>query len=227
MYDFHCPHATPPAPVMIPRRGRTGPRHGMARGLLLALAVVATTATVQGCAPAIVAGGAATGAMVAHDRRTTGTVVEDRAIMLKVAGRISDDQELDDQSHINVHSYNGVVVLTGETPSAALRARAEKHARQVEKVRKVFNEIVVAAPSSLLTRTSDTLLLGKIKGTMLASEGVDPTRIKVIVEQGRVYLMGLVTDAEAHTATEVVRRVAGVQKVIRLFEYISPDQQQS
>lgn len=212
---------------MTSRRGRAGPCHRITRGLLLAMAVMATTAAVQGCAPAIVAGGAATGAMVAHDRRTTGTLVEDRAIMLKVAGRISDDQELDDQSHINVHSYNGVVVLTGETPSAALRARAEKHARAVEKVRKVYNEIVVAAPSSLLTRTSDTLLLGKIKGTMLASEGVDPTRIKVIVEQGRVYLMGLVTDAEAHAATEVVRRVTGVQKVIRLFEYISPDRQQS
>lgn len=208
-------------------RHPAAPRPGMARGTLLALAVLATTAALQGCAPAIVAGGAATGALVAHDRRTTGTVVEDRAIMLKVAGRISDDEELDDQSHINVNSYNGVVVLTGETPSAALRARAEKHASQVEKVRKVFNEIVVAAPSSLLTRTSDTLLLGKIKGIMLAREGVDPTRIKVIVEQGRVYLMGLVTDAEAHAATELVRRVDGVQKVIRLFEYVSPDQQQS
>lgn len=213
-------HHRPTTPRQPP-----APRRGMARGTLLALAILAAAA-VQGCAPAIVAGGAATGAMVVHDRRTTGTIVEDRAIILKIAGRISDDEELDGQSHINVNSYNGVVVLTGETPSAALRARAEKHARAVEKVRKVFNEIVVAAPSSLLTRTSDTLLLGKIKATMLATEGVDPTRIKVIVEQGRVYLMGLVTDAEAHAATEVVRRVDGVQKVIRLFEYIGPDRRQ-
>ncbi|MDZ7750794.1 MAG: BON domain-containing protein [Gammaproteobacteria bacterium] len=203
---------------------RAGSHPGIIPAALLVLAVLAVA--LQGCAPAIVAGGAATGAMIAHDRRTTGTVVEDRAIILKVAGRISDDEELDNQSHINVNSYNGVVVLTGETPSAALRARAEKHARQVEKVRKVYNELVVAAPSSLLTRTSDTLLLGKIKGTMLATEGVDPTRTKVIVEQGRVYLMGLVTDAEAHAATEVVRRVDGVQKVIRLFEYIDPARQE-
>lgn len=222
----HCHRRPTPSqnPGMTAPVVRAGSHPGIIPAALLVLAVLAVA--LQGCAPAIVAGGAATGAMIAHDRRTTGTVVEDRAIILKVAGRISDDEELDNQSHINVNSYNGVVVLTGETPSAALRARAEKHARQVEKVRKVYNELVVAAPSSLLTRTSDTLLLGKIKGTMLATEGVDPTRTKVIVEQGRVYLMGLVTDAEAHAATEVVRRVDGVQKVIRLFEYIDPARQE-
>lgn len=191
--------------------------------LLAGVVALAAVAASQGCAPAVVAGGAATGAMVAHDRRTTGTLVEDNAIELKTARRISADQELDSQSHINVNSYNGVVLLTGETPTPLMRAQAEKHARQVEKVRKVYNEISVAAPSSMLTRTSDTVLLAKIKGKMLATKGVDPTRIKVVVEQGTVYLMGLVTDAEAHNATEVVRRVDGVQKVVRLFEYLTPE----
>lgn len=209
-------HATSP-PRTLPRR--TLP------AALLSVMVAAGAAGLQGCAPAVVATGAATGAMVAHDRRTTGTLVEDNAIVLKVARAISRDEELDTQSHINVNSYNGVVLLTGEAPTAMMRATAEKYARQVEKVRRVYNEIQVAAPSSLLTRTSDTLLHTKIKAKMVATEGVDPTRINVVVEQGTVYLMGLVTADEAARATELVRRIDGVQKVVRLFEYIEPAEQ--
>ncbi len=114
---------------------------------------------IQGCAPTAVA----TGAVVAYDRRTTGTIVEDEAIELKALDRVSKDKELWDQAHLNVTSYNGIVLLSGETPTAAMRARVENLIRRINKVRNVHNEIRIAAPSSMLTRSSDTLITSKIK----------------------------------------------------------------
>ncbi len=173
----------------------------------------------QGCAPLVAGGAVATSVIVAKDPRTTGTIIDDKGIQMKAGNELYEDEMLGDQVHINVASYNGVVLLTGETPTAEMRARAEQIVSEVDKVRRVHNEITVAAPSSGLTRSSDTLITTKIKTRMVAEKEFDSGRIKVVTENGTVYLMGLVTRQQAAVATEISRSVSGVQRVVRLFEY--------
>ncbi len=173
----------------------------------------------QGCAPVIAASAIATTVIVAKDPRTTGTMIDDKGIQIKASDAIHRDGLLADQVHINVTSYNGVVLLTGETPTVELRAHAEQLVREIEKVRRVYNEIKVAAPSSGLTRSSDTLITTKVKTRLLAEKEFDSGRVKVVTENGTVYLMGLVSRHEAAVATEIARGTSGVQRVVRLFEY--------
>ncbi len=172
----------------------------------------------QGCV-AVAAGGAVAGASAAVDRRTTGTLVEDESIELKAVRAIMADKDLNSQSHLNVTSYNTVVLLTGETPTDELRQRAEQIARGVDKVTTVHNEITVAAPSSVMTRSSDTVITSKVKTKLLADKNIEGVNIKVVTENGVVYLMGLASRAEAERATEVARQTGGVQKVVKVFQY--------
>ncbi len=187
--------------------------------LLLTTIIAAQAALLGGCVAAVGAG-AVTGAAMAHDRRTTGTFVDDNLIELKAVGALQTDKELWNYSHLNVTSFNNIVLLTGESPSEALRQRAAQTVANLQKVRKVHNEVVVAAPSSMVSRSGDTLITGKVKTALINKDDVDATRIKVVTENGVVYLMGLVTQTEADAATEVARRVGGVQRVVRIFEYI-------
>ncbi len=173
----------------------------------------------QGCAPVVAAGAIGTAVIVAKDPRTTGTMIDDKGIEFKASDAIHKDGMLADQAHINVTSYNGVVLLTGEAPTAELRAHAERLVREVEKVRRVHNEITVAAPSSGLTRSSDALITTKVKTRMVAEKDFASGRVKVETENGTVYLMGLVTRQQAGVATEIARGTKGVQRVVRLFEY--------
>lgn len=174
---------------------------------------------VAGCAGVLVAGGAAA-ASIAHDRRTTGTVIDDNSIEIKAADMFALDKELHERANISTTAYNGVVLLTGEAPSEAMRARAEALVAKIEKVRKVDNEVIIAAPSSAMSRSSDALVTANLKAAMLTREDLDPTRIKVVTSNGTVYLMGLVTRAEAELAVDAARRASGVQRVVKLFEYI-------
>ena len=118
-----------------------------------------------------------------------------------------------------VTSYNGVILLAGQTPRSELKDLAAQTARAVQGVKKVYNELQVQRPASLLARSNDSLLTTKIKTQMIADSSVPSARIKVVTENGIVYLLGLVTREEANAATRVVQSVSGVQKVIRLFEY--------
>lgn len=122
-------------------------------------------------------------------------------------------------SHIVVTSYNGVILLAGQTPRAELKSTAEQAARKVQGVRKVHNELQVQQPSSLLARSNDSLLTTKIKTQMLTDSGVPGSRIKVITENGVVYLLGVVSRQEANAASNVVQNTSGVQKIIKLFQY--------
>ena len=176
-----------------------------------------STGYMSGCAVGVGAG-AATGAAIAYDRRTTGTMVDDELIEFKVIDAVREDKELWNQIHLNATSYNNIVLLTGESPTAELRDRTGSLARQVPKVRKVHNEMAIAAPSSILSRSSDTWITGKVK-TNLLTDDTEAIHIKVVTENGSVYLMGLVTHAEADAATEITRKVSGVQRVVRVFEY--------
>lgn len=194
----------------------------MQHKFLLSLIAGLSMSLLAGCAELVV-GGAATGVSLAHDRRSAGTVIDDQTIELKAADLLYQDQELSGQSHISVTCYNYVVLMTGETPTPELRARAEQALRGLDKVRRIHNELEIAAPSSMSARGSDALLTTRVKATLLnikSIKGFDPTRVKVVSERGIVYLMGLVTRLEADAATEVTRGIKGVQRVIRIFEYI-------
>ncbi|MCP5143782.1 MAG: BON domain-containing protein [Gammaproteobacteria bacterium] len=175
-------------------------------------------AMLSGCA-AVVVGGAATGAAVANDRRTTGSVIEDQAIELKARKAISDAKDVDSQTHINVTSYNQIVLLSGEANSEELRRQAVDLVSGVEKIRHVHNEIQIAAPSSFMARSNDTVLTTKVKTKLFATKNLDATRVKVVTEAGNVYLMGLLSQEEAQRAAEAASQVSGVLKVIKLFEY--------
>lgn len=189
------------------------------RLITLMLVILSQTAALGGCAAAVGAGAAA-GAAAFYDRRTTGTLIDDELIELRSINALRQNSKLWDQSHINVTSFNNIVLLTGETPDESLRQRAAEAVGGLEKVRKVHNEIVVAAPSSMISRSSDTWITGKVKTLLLNARKLDAARVKVVTENGIVYLMGLVTRFEADAATDVIRQVRGVQRVVKVFEYI-------
>lgn len=170
-------------------------------------------------APVVVGGAAAGGAAVAHDRRSTGTMVDDEGIELKALNAIGNDAQLSEQCHINVTSFNGIVLLTGEAPTGALRDQVLRLARKQPKVRRVLNEITLAKPSPLSRRAKDSWLTAKVKTKLLGADGLDGTRIKVVSENGTVFLMGLVTRDEAATAVKVTKQTDGVTRVVRAFEY--------
>jgi len=153
--------------------------------------------------------------------RTLGSKIDDSLIETKVAVNVAKaSPDLDNGSHIVVTSYNGVVLLAGQTPRADLKAMAEQAAASVQRVKKVENELQVIQPSSLLARSNDAVLTTKIKTQMFADNAIPGSRIKVVTENGIVYLLGLVTQQEATRATNLVQSVSGVQKIVKLFEYI-------
>lgn len=178
--------------------------------------------SLSACVPLVV-GTAATGATVLHDRRTAGTMLDDQRIKISILNKVAEDERFKD-SNINVTSYNNNVLLTGEVPTKEVGLAAASIARDVEKVRQVHNELVIAKPSLLRARSNDSLITASVKSALLAIDlpGFDPTRVKVVTERKAVYLLGLVTSEEAHAASERARRVSGVEKVIRLFEIVPP-----
>lgn len=190
-----------------------------ARTLLMA---ILTVNLLSGCA-AVIVGAAAVGASAVHERRSVGTMVDDEGIEWKIKSAISDDKPLSSQSHINVISLNGVVLLVGQTPTEALSTQATNLARGVEQVRVVHNELTIAAPNSYMTRSSDAIITSKVKTSLFKVKGhddFDPTRVKVVTENGTVYLMGIIYRSEADDAARQASEVGGVQKVVKLFEYI-------
>ena len=172
----------------------------------------------QGCAGVLV-GGAATSAVVAHDERTTGTFIEDQAIELKALEAIRANETLHEQSHLSVTSYNQVALITGQTPTDALRKAAVDIVAGVAKVRHVFDEIEIAAPNSMVTRSADSLLTAKVKTKLFTLNDIDATKIKVVTENGVVFLMGILNKDDANAAALAASQVGGVQKVVKLFEY--------
>jgi osmotically-inducible protein OsmY len=172
-----------------------------------------------GCA-AVVVGGAAGGTAVAMDRRTAGVYLSDQEIELRAMNRLSEAFPQKNSS-ISATSYNRQVLLTGQVPDEASRAKAEEVVKAIPDVRTVFNELTVGSVNSLATDASDVTVTGQVKARMLRNEEVPASKIKVVTESGIVYLMGLVTKAEADGATNIARTTAGVTKVVTLFEYIN------
>ena len=182
--------------------------------LLLLLALI----VLQGCATAVITG-AATGASIAHDRRTTGSVIDDQGIEFKAASAIYRNKAIYDQSHVNVTSYNGTVLITGEALTEQLKQQIYELVRVIPKVRTIHNELIIAAPSALPSRSSDAWITSKVKAKITADENLDPFFVKVVTEHGIVYLMGIVTQSEAQRAVHIASTSAGVQRVVKIFEY--------
>ncbi len=188
------------------------------RTAMLAAALAATT-LLGACAPLLIGGAMVGGSMMAVDRRTSGTQVEDQAIELKAGSRIG--EALADRGHVSTTSYNRMVLVTGEVPTEADKATVEETVSRIDNVRSVVNEVTVAGTSSLTSRSSDVLITSKVKASMVDAKDVQANSFKVVTERGVVYLMGRVTEREAGRATDIARGVSGVQKVVRLFEVIT------
>jgi len=182
-----------------------------ARILILSAAVL-----LQGC-PAIIAGGGVAAYTTLEDRRTTGTQMDDSSIESRASSRIGD--RFGERAHVNVISFNRAVLLTGEAWDEATRADIEKVAAAVPNVRSVLNEIQVSGLSSATSRANDTAITAKVKGRFVNVKGLNPLHVKVVTEAGVVYLVGLVTEAEAEAATDLARTTGGVRKVVKAFEY--------
>jgi osmotically-inducible protein OsmY len=176
------------------------------------------------CVPLVLGTAAVGTALVATDRRTSGAQLEDEGIELRSSNRLAD--VLRDRGHVNITSYNRQVLLTGEVPTEQDRTLVEQTVSRVDNVRSVVNELGVMGNSSLTQRSSDVLVTGQVKAALIDAKDLYPTAFKVVTERGVVYLMGRVTTQEAARATEVVRAVNGVQKVVRLFETISEEERQ-
>lgn len=188
---------------------------------VMAMVLVAGVAGLSGCFPLMV-GGAVTTAMVASDRRTSGTVLEDNAIQLKAGSRIS--ESLGERGHVNVTAYNRQVLLTGEVPSEQDKQLVEKVAANVENVRSVLNELAVIGNSTFTQRSSDALVTSRVKANLIDAKDLYASAFKVTTERGTVYLMGRVTKRESARATEVVTATSGVQRLVRILEFISEDE---
>ena len=184
------------------------------------LAAAALAAGLSACAPLVV-GGAVMGGMMAADRRTTGTQVEDEGIELRAANRIR--EVLGDRAHVNVTSYNRQVLLTGEVPTAQDRATVEQIVAGVSNVRSVVNDLAAMPNSTLGQRSNDVLISGKLRASLVDAKDISSSAYKVVTERGAVYLMGMVTAREATRGTEIARGVSGVTKVVRVFEIVTEE----
>jgi osmotically-inducible protein OsmY len=181
--------------------------------------LLSTLACLQGCAGVLLLGGA-TAAVVATDRRTVGAQIDDKAIVVRSTDALRKTEGLGDDTHINVTSLNGVVLLTGETPTAETRDKVLGAIRTVPAVRRTVNEIQIAPPSTIPNRNNDTWLTSKVKSRLIGVKDLDSTQVKVVTERSVVYLLGLVNRKEGDTAATAASEVDGVQRVVKLFEYV-------
>jgi osmotically-inducible protein OsmY len=195
--------------------------HPFATAVLVGALAVATLVSLQGCI-ALVAGGAVAGGLSLNDRRTGGAQIEDQSIELKSGGRIRD--AIGDKGHINVTSYNRIVLISGEVPADADKAAVEKAVAGIEGVANVVNELEVGPNSTLSTRSSDTVITGRVKSALIDAKDIQSSAIKVVTERGNVYLMGRVSEREATRAADIARSQPSVLKVVRVFEILSEEQ---
>jgi osmotically-inducible protein OsmY len=154
--------------------------------------------------------------------RTMGQQIEDESIETKMMVNIRADDDRFDDAHLVIVSYNGYTLIAGQVASQALKEQATKVGRKVRGVRRIYNELEVASPSSGMTRTSDTWITTKVKSWLLGSSDTEGLRVKVVTENGVVYLMGLATREESERIAAAAANTSGVQRVVRLFEIVDP-----
>lgn len=191
------------------------------RPLMTAVLCGAVALSLQGCIEMAV-GSAVMGTLAATDRRTFGAQTEDKAILVKGEARIPN--VVGDAGHVNVSSFNRKVLLTGEVHDQAMKAAVEREVAAIEGVQSIVNELEISGASSFTSRSNDALITGKVKAAFVDNKELYANAIKVVTERGIVYLMGRVTPHEGQLAAEVTRNVSGVQKVVKVFEYITEDE---
>jgi osmotically-inducible protein OsmY len=197
----------------------------MLRFVLAATGGVLLASLLSGC-PAMVVGGVAQTAAVAHDRRTTGTYIEDQEIEINAYRLLQEHPEIKDRSNISTTSYNLTVLLTGQAADEQTSARFAELVAKLPSVKRVHNEVVVSTETDITDDSNDAYITSKVKLALfdVKVKGFDPTRVKVVTSRGVVYLMGLLTPAETDAVVENVRRVSGVKRVVKVIETISPSE---
>ena len=183
------------------------------------LTLLSLTLALQGCVFVVGAAAGAAAIGVVYDHRTLQKALQDTQIANKITDKMRAIPELHDDSHIEVTVFNRVVLLSGQTPNPAWRQQAEEIAKSEPNVTRVYNQLTIQGPTSPLTRTSDSWITTKIKSQMLATEDLKSGSIKVVTENGVVFLMGMVKREQADIAVDIARQVSGVQKVIKIFQY--------
>ena len=196
----------------------------LVRGTLSAATAAALVASLQGCVLAV-AGAAGGGALMATDRRTLGTQTEDREIQVKAYSQIAN--ELGNETHVDVTVFNRRALLTGEVPTAAAKQRAEEITRGVGNVEAIVNELTIGPKTDFSDRANDSYLVTRVKTMLVAEKGISANDFKVVGENGSIYLMGLVTQQEGDLGAAVAANVPGVQRVVKVFQYIKPEDAQA
>ncbi|MBS0444881.1 MAG: BON domain-containing protein [Proteobacteria bacterium] len=185
----------------------------------IALTAVAAATLLSACAPLVIGGAMVGASLVAIDRRSSGTQLDDQSIELKAVNRIAD--AVGDRGHAIATSYNRVLLLSGEVPTLGDKVKVEQNVSTIEGVTSVVNELLVGPSTSLSERSNDTVITSKVKAAFLDAKDLQANVFKVVTERGIVYLMGVVSEREASRAAEVARGVGGVQKVVRVFQIVS------
>lgn len=185
--------------------------------IVVAALSLAGLASLHGCFP-LVATGMGAAVLMADDRRTSGAYIEDEGIENKALLRAN--QRYNDGLHLNVTSYNRLVLLTGEAPSDEARREIERMARAIENVRGVQNDLVVGPTTTMMIRSNDSVQTSKVKARFVEANKFRANHVKVVTENGVVYLLGIVKRQEANDATEIARTTSGVQRVVKVFEYL-------
>lgn len=186
--------------------------------IVLLLPLAALLPSLQGCVPLVAGAAVGTGALIAEDRRSSGTYLDDEGIEIKALGQINANTPKG--THVNVTSFNRLVLLTGEAPTEQIRLEIGGIAAKVSGVRTVVNEVTVAPESSLGSRSNDTYITSRVKTRFIEGRKFQANHVKVVTENGIVYLMGLVRKSEAESAADIASRTSGVKKVVQVFEYV-------
>lgn len=194
------------------------------RPLAMSVLCGAMLASLSGCV-AVVAGGAISGTLAATDRRTFGAQTEDRSIEVK--GQIKANNVTGDAGHININAFNRRALVTGEVRDEAMKAAVEREIRGIEGVVDVINELEIAGPASYTSRSSDTIITGKVKASLVDAKDISANSYQVVTERGVVYLQGRVTQREGQIGADIARGVSGVTKVVKVFEYITEEEWKS
>lgn len=189
-------------------------------GWLALVAALAAGPALQGCLP-VAAVGMGAAFTAANDRRTPGTQIDDEGVELRAGNRIAD--RFGGKVHVNVTSYNRNVLLTGEVANESIKGEVEKIVAGLGNVRGITNEIAVAGTSALSSRANDSYLTSKVKARFVDANYFNPFHVKVVTENSTVYLIGIVTEQEAKLATDIARTTGGVRKVVRLFDFCTPN----
>jgi osmotically-inducible protein OsmY len=186
-----------------------------------AIKILSTMLVVTGlssCVPAALVVGATAGGSVIYDKRSMSTMIQDRDATQGAANLLSASPDLKQGTHISVAAFHHILLLVGQTSTEEQRDTANRLVSGLKYISRVYNQIQVRKPISLEQRTKDTWITTKIKTEMLAKPGLHSTEIKVVTEDGTVYLMGILTPQQAEMATDLARRVDGVREVVKVFE---------